>query len=499
MEVFEIKTETNFDYILAVKSQEEGFEMVQIPIKRSTRILEELKTIYLDPQQNAADMHFRVKSLVPNIGELPFCLNHEYHDSYISDIKYPDFDTWEYRNRIESLINSKIKSRMWGIKKNSDNYAEEYAKCESKVREEIVHKLTRDKKEYLKISIPYIYAFDYQKTLEEYNISDDYYLYSNEIHGRFSYSHDLTEDFKVKVNTNFCYGSASYFNIIVTYKGIDILPYSTWVKYYYAGYNELLRFTRCYRNYRSNWASCMNFLTNYVNSAILNPKDFIHKDILEEINGLLKGLEHIFVMNDAAFKALLKVNHIPEDDDRYIGISAGRHATRQDIERYKIRPEECAMIYKMEKICGALHFLENLQKLKEIDVEIETVINRIKEMNRSIYPDVLNAMPPIQAEIDDLNKDLDPINKLLKNKESQLERLEKSLASRLSYARSEDKKKSIKESFIKNHPEYTETKEKIFELWGKASNIEIKIRDRENVLKRLKEFKHLIESHAQSI
>lgn len=146
----------------------------------------------------------------------------------------------------------------------------------------------------------------------------------------------------------------------------------------------------------------MDFLERFVNKAIENPDEFVKIDVIYEVNSLMDGLDEIFHMTDNEFEKRLEVNHIKEDEDRYIGISSARHANERDREYYKIRKSESAMIFKMEKISGALHFLNNLKSISEIIPEVNDSISRIIELNNLIYPNIIEAIPPISLEIKDL-------------------------------------------------------------------------------------------------
>ncbi|MYM12837.1 hypothetical protein E5330_09240 [Muribaculum intestinale] len=235
--------------------------------------------------------------------------------------------------------------------------------------------IKKSKEEYLKCILQYIYSYDYSNTLRQYKVKEKYKIFSSEIHGRFAYETVVNDELKILTRTNFCYGSSSYFHIIVKYKDIELLPLSEWVKYYYAGYNSIMRYTRSYFCQRESWKYAMEFLESFVNRAIENPDEFVKNDVLLEVNGLMAGLEEIFLMTEMEFEKRLDVKHIDDDDIRYIGISSARHANDCERQNYKIKKTESAMIYKMEKISGALHFLNNLKSISTIIPEVESSIS----------------------------------------------------------------------------------------------------------------------------
>lgn len=303
-----------------------------------------------------------------------------------------------------------------------------------------------------------IYALDYDNAITSNRIDQDSIVFSSERHGDgreknkrgigYHAEHKVNEDLSVRVETNFCYGSSTYFSVVVTYKGIELLPYSVWVHYYFAGFVHLLKYTRSYIRERNSWHMCMNFLEKFINSAIDNPEDFIHNEVMREVNGLLDGLQNIFNQSQEDFEKELKVKK-RLGDDRYIGILGARHANESDENEYVITPNEVSMIYRMEKVSGALRFLDNLRKVKEIYTEVSDAIDKIIEMNQQIYPEVESAIPPVENEIKKLNEELAPRNKRLNVCEVQYGRLQQKLDRNLLNVIDSDQINEIKERFDK--------------------------------------------------
>ena len=354
--------------------------------------------------------------------------------------------------------------------------------------------IKKSKEEYLKCILQYIYSYDYSNTLRQYKVKEKYKIFSSEIHGRFAYETVVNDELKILTRTNFCYGSSSYFHIIVKYKDIELLPLSEWVKYYYAGYNSIMRYTRSYFCQRESWKYAMEFLESFVNRAIENPDEFVKNDVLLEVNGLMAGLEEIFLMTEMEFEKRLDVKHIDDDDIRYIGISSARHANDCERQNYKIKKTESAMIYKMEKISGALHFLNNLKSISTIIPEVESSISRIIELNKTIYPEIIEAIPPIELEIKNLSRELNKIKRKYNQKEQQLDYLKKRLENikNKSFGSGKDTKQ-VEEKFKSNNPQFEILTKEIDELWQEQNKYLTLIHNREDVKKRLSSYKELIE------
>ena len=159
----------------------------------------------------------------------------------------------------------------------------------------------------------------------------------------------------------------------------------------------------------------------------------------KSLYALIERLEEIFSYDEEKFKNELSVKERP-GDERYIGIINAWHALERDEQQYKIAPKEISMIYKMEKISGALRFLDSLRKIKEIYAEVSDVIKRIIEMNRLIYPQVEAAIPPIEQEIKKLNSELLPLERRLNSCELSFDRIDNKLQIRLKRVFDEEEK-----------------------------------------------------------
>lgn len=473
----------NFDYILALKSNDGILSIEIIDISRQDLLIDEMFEMYEDMHYDAEDMQRRARNSNCTTGYIfPFCLGYSYYDSYIDEIAFPEINE-DYQKAILDKQNH-----------ISNCYKNGYIDYANKLQSQLNTLIKESKEEYLKRILQYIYSYDYWNTLQRYKIKEKYKIFSSEIHGRFSYETVVNDDLKILTRTNFCYGSSSYFHIIVKYKDIELLPLSEWVKYYHAGYNSIMRYTRSFFCQRESWKYAIEFLESFVNSAIENPFEFVKNDVLLEVNGLMTGLEEIFRMDEKEFEKRLDVKHIDDDDSRYIGISSARHANDRERQHYKIKITESAMIYKMEKISGAIHFLNNLKSIATIIPEVEKSISRILELNKTIYPAIIEAIPPIELEIKSLSGELKKIERKHNQKEQQLDYLIKRLEKikDKSFACGKDTKQ-VEEEFKFNNPQFEILSKEIDELWQEQNKYLTLIHNREEVNKRLSSYKELID------
>jgi len=192
--------------------------------------------------------------------------------------------------------------------------------------------------------------------------------YSHRRVGWASPAFNLNNDIKVVYLTNFGYGSASYFFLQIYYKGIGILPYSQWVHYRKACASDIIRYTRRYHLDNDEWMKTMSFTADVYNSAVSDPASFVEKNILNEVEEMVSGLEKIQTASDY------------RTQESFFNPST-IIITGDDMVRFK-----------GEKISGALRFLDQLQTLAPLTDKVGFYIKRIMNCNFSVVAELEDAI-----------------------------------------------------------------------------------------------------------
>ena len=186
----------NFDYILALRNNDDVIEKLQIPIKKNEGLINDVFRMLEDDAYEADDIYRTFKRQYSDYGDFEYCLGFGSLTAYFIDpITYAYFDETkyrkqakEYKDRIELAKNETIR----------DYRARSFNKWNY-----------RQKLNYIDKCLPYVFASDYHDALVKYDVEKRYFIFSNETHGRFSYSRKVTEDIEIVLKTNFCYGSSS--------------------------------------------------------------------------------------------------------------------------------------------------------------------------------------------------------------------------------------------------------------------------------------------------
>ena len=404
----QISTGVNFDYILILRQNGETYQVEKRQIDRHRNLLENIVYIVESDNYSVEDLFNSVKNLPRKDLNLGLCslssryvskpflpdisknIYSEYQDDYnfrsIKERNYYDDRSCKLKNLENQFI------RKYGYLKRIDNERFEEKKYDY-IHKEMLYWEHLKKRSYAYYIMRYIYALDYDYALQGVENDSSVAIYSHEKMGYVNstkrgslFQKPLTDDLEIIVNTNFCYGDSSYFNIVVRYKGIMICPYSAWVRFYNAGYNELLKHTRQYTLLRENWENCFDFVSYFVNTSISDPEKFVKELIVKEVVDLRTGLEKILNMPLAMIKRRMATRSLKSGN--YLGIKNLTVANDADIAAYEIHGDDLMFIWKTEKIAHAINFLESLRALEQITDEVNTTINYIIDKSISIKYEV---------------------------------------------------------------------------------------------------------------
>lgn len=190
-------------------------------------------------------------------------------------------------------------------------------------------------------------------------------FYSHGTPGWKDRSFMMNDIFKMDFASNFGYGWSSYFHSILTYNDIQITPYSYLVKYRFAGYSEIHRYTRKYDVKYESWYDALSFSAEAYNLSVDNPNVFIKKYVFDEVKDMMVGLRDLYNQ---------------KDKEKYI--------CELYSETWAVTDEE---VYEVvgEKFHGALKFVESLKKLKfyssnDVYRDIDSYINEILNMSKDV-------------------------------------------------------------------------------------------------------------------
>jgi len=205
-------------------------------------------------------------------------------------------------------------------------------------------------------------------------IDDDKILtYSHRIKGWADPIYQLTPNFSLELKTNFGYGSASYFYTRLKYKNIDITPFSDWVNYRFAQFNEIVRYSKSHILEQQSWYDAMSFTKDACNLSLSDEKGFVDKYIIGECESMVSGLEKILTNDEIQLK---------HSNEFYMKKFVGHEL----------------VVFRGEKISGALDFISKILQFEGI-AHMSGFVKRIEKSNRKLYPYLVSEINFLEEKI----------------------------------------------------------------------------------------------------
>lgn len=403
----------NIDYIATVVENNGRLELrsynTNVPIESVKRLREMME----DKDSTLIHMQNEVASVLAKNVPVPSCINYlapiSCSSAYVTETQYPEeMSCLEYEQALvdaEESAEKALKERLSSLYPEDINKRENnFIECVTKER----LRARKDKVKFFKTSYfysarRYLYAWYYQNALEvnliKRRLNRDVKMYSTDTIGFTHFKYPISNDVEIKIHTNFGYGTASFFRLELTYKGVPILPYSFYVNYYHANSRELARYTRLYLPDRDNWDKAFKFVVETANLAAQDPKRFVCEWVMDEvgrmIDGLLRIMENPAKQMDAWLDKMNEANH----ESPYLHV---RHMDQGVASEYKCYPDEMLIDFKAKKISGAIDFIDSLKALKPIYNDVDRSIDIIKKLGRDILPEIKIARGRIRKDISDL-------------------------------------------------------------------------------------------------
>ncbi len=129
----------------------------------------------------------------------------------------------------------------------------------------------------------------------------------------------LDNNFSIDVFTNFGYGGSSYFDLLIKYKDIKIIPYTVVIYYKYANASSVLHATKKFDVLDESWIKCFDFVIDEIN--LFNQKgreSYILSRIKIQIEELCSLFEIILNKDVFYFTDISKLDNIFDLDEKKI-------------------------------------------------------------------------------------------------------------------------------------------------------------------------------------
>lgn len=404
--------EVNRDYLCVLRKYGNLVKFVQEPIEQSFALESLLKTILENPNMSVLDMQDQMMMAFKedNRPYISYLSPYSYDSSFVEGVSFPREITYErYNEELREMEQSRAEynQKLYNYLKERDG-EDAYQSKVKEATEIDIEKFVKDQKErYYRNSIRYINAYNYKTKLSLCESDTGNVMYSRESIGWDGYEYKVNDDVIIYVNTNFGYGYSSYFTLGLKYKGIDILPYSIVVNYYYADMRDVLRYLRNYRTQSESWNLAFDFVEKTANQAATEPDKFCDEFLKNEINSMLAGLADV-VKNPDAFLNKFSTMTSEDNDSGFITVRAQMYEGEKS--KFKVYPYEMSVAFMAEKIMNALMLLHNLKSVSTVYLPAQNAVLKVKEIATIGLPKVKECADKMVPQLNKLREELNRID-----------------------------------------------------------------------------------------
>lgn len=331
-----------------------------------------------------------------------YCYPYDYNDRYIGEAIYPSpkkkAQLPQYIERIKSVAKEELSRRR---RYPNSSYTED-SRSDDELNRAVNYPEAYIKEVLYKKIERWVYAKDYANALDELVSLHPDCIYTHDGHGNdHNYSRQLSEDIGFSIKSNFSYGRSAKFFVNFKYKGIDLLPYSTLVNYYYAGIEELVRYTRAYSPFRSNWSNVLNDILVISTSALENPSKFVNDWLSKELDGMMEALDDFMFNTHARISHM--ISHPKADAGKFLKIE---NASDEDINSFRVHPNRVELLCKADKVTCALKFVDSIKQVSAFYLPAHDYSHKILLLNGKLLEQVADELASVEDSIDDLQKQI---------------------------------------------------------------------------------------------
>lgn len=377
---------------------------------------------------------FVQRSNFDKTGAYKYCWPYEYYNSYKPKATIEKIDNKDYFQKldeIEERISSEYELKMKPKRKIGKQwiYLDESRKLElereknRKIWEEQEKQKQKVLRDYIVMVRRYIFAQYYNNTLQ--TIKGKSLMYSSDVMGWYEPNFNIIGNARIGLRSNFCFGRSAYFDVLLNYKGINILPYSDLVNYFWSNMMDNLRCTRSYATCRNNWPEVLAFVADICNWIERDSVSFEKKWIIDEVEQMMDGLKEIHERIEEYYKRLEETkkeedrkrleNEAPQRTINYRNINAS------EISQYRTYPHESLLTIQVDKLAAALSLLDDLLSLKNIYTPVIGYINTIVQYNKEIVPAIKTQCKELTFHIQKQEKELKKVEKSIRLEGKKLE------------------------------------------------------------------------------
>lgn len=198
----------------------------------------------------------------------------------------------------------------------------------------------------------------------------------------------VDENFTFQAKTNFGYGSPSYFFTVMTYKGINVVPFCEVILYRRAKVAEILCYSSKHKLNNDSWNDALDYLCNASNTYLKDEVVFVQKYIVDEIERFVTTLSDILYDKISGLEVINNEYKYLNREKEYIDLKKYSHDTIE---------------YKGDRISESLQFIPILTKMSSYH-DFSNEIESIQNLNKEVLFRMEKRLPEIDNHLSSLRR-----------------------------------------------------------------------------------------------
>lgn len=225
-------------------------------------------------------------------------------------------------------------------------------------------------------AVPNVYerwqAIAMMDTIKNIRSQEDVVACSHRFGGWTGIEWNFGEDVKFIISTNFGFGSCSYFYLLVKYKDQLLTPYTDYIRYRYADFSSLHRYTHTYGLEVEQWEKVMNDALGFYNAVVYKREGYVFSWLIDHLERMTSGIEELKTALSYSF-------YSPSN-------GSGTQVTGDELT-----------LVKANKIANSLDFVENISALP-VQVNPQRYVDRILSVCRTHLSDLVILIDKLERE-----------------------------------------------------------------------------------------------------
>lgn len=221
-------------------------------------------------------------------------------------------------------------------------------------------------------------AYLMQQAIDEFKKKNDVVAFSHRYNGFKYFDWNLNDDITFHIDTNFGFGSKSFFDVTFMYKDVKLTPYSYYVKYRKSDYDSVVRCTYCYYPKFEEWERVMKDCIDFYDAVVNGTESYVFEWIQKQIETMIDELNKIVFSSSYTFY-----------DERHNVNKVSKMTTLTNDDFW---------IIKAEKIANSLEFIKNLEALPT-QIEADKYSTRLLEIAETFVPMLSEKISAMQKKV----------------------------------------------------------------------------------------------------